>query len=93
MLVGCVLREAPVPGCGLDAAGGTMQALFAQLQLSPSPLLPHSPSSPTFSARGPGQGAGFLSESTEAPLEAFVCLKFSVVIKNLKTPSGIFLFF
>lgn len=58
VLVGCVLREAPVPGCGLDAAGGTMQALFAQLQLSPSPLLPHSPSSPTFSARGPGQGAG-----------------------------------
>lgn len=51
MLLGYILREAPVPGCSPDAAGGTMKALFAQLQLSPSPLLHRSRPPPSFSAR------------------------------------------
>lgn len=52
LVAGYVLREAPVPGCSPDAAVGTMQALFAQLQLLPSPLLHHSRPPPSFSAGG-----------------------------------------
>lgn len=66
MLVGCLLREASVPGCSPDAVGGTMQALFAQLQLSPSPRLYHSQPHPIFLPRGPKLGAGFISESIDS---------------------------
>lgn len=45
-------------GWGLGVcAEGTMQALFAQLQLSPSPLLHHTQPPPSFSAVGREGGA------------------------------------